>query len=455
MFLQIPALLIFLPFAACNFFILSDIHFDIAYKANYNSSYYCHSVLIKGQTTIPEETLDIQALSRPFCDSSLELVESSLSEMQRIDSDPEFILITGDLIAHYTSTILTSTGSFSPSYSQSLVQESFQKLASSCDKFFPNTQIIPLIGNNDGYADYEMPTGLDKLEYLEFLYSVWEPLSKGMSRKFFTDGYYSIKSKNGLNVIVLNSNFFSVNYLNIGVQGGVQMIWLKGQLEGNSNNILIMHIPPSLTLYSGGELSWYDYYSEVFLKMMSEYSESIIGIFAGHYHIGSFQLIGQIPIILNPSISPYFGNNPGFRYYNSNLTDFSQYNLNGYNVTGEWESYSFSSMFGYDLNFTRLYQDLYSGKVELYDYLRSINGLWLNPEMPNSQVCKGVFGSACSKGTTYIKQVLLCQIIYHTSTQFQDCMNNSTLIDEFIASLQKHSSYASSQHNLRSKGKFI
>lgn len=451
MLIHFPTLLFLLPFATCDFFIISDIHLDIAFKSNYNSTYYCHSVLIQGQTTTPKETSDIQPLTRPFCDSSFNLVESSLSEMQSIDSDPEFILITGDFVAHYTSSILTSSGSFSPTYSQTLVQETFQQLSSLFNKFFPNTQIIPVIGNNDGYADYEMPTGLEKLEYLEFLYSVWQPLSKDLSRKFLTDGYYSIKSKSGLNVIVLNSNFFSINYQNIGLQGGVEMIWLKGQLEGNNNNIIVMHIPPSLTLYSGGKLSWYDYYSDIVLELIGEYSENINAILAGHYHIGSFQLIGQIPILINPSISPYFGNNPGFRYYNSNFTDFLQYNLNGYNVTGEWKSYSFSSLFGYDLNFTRLYQDLYSGKVGLYEYLRSINGLWLNLGIPDSQVCLQIFGSACSNGNAYLKQLLLCEIIYHTYTQFEECMNNSTLIEEFIAKSQKASYYETSQHKLRSK----
>lgn len=437
MFIQIIAVVLILPLSAGNFYVISDIHLDIAYEPDYNSSYYCHSVLIQGQTSVPVKTENIQTLTRPLCDSSFNIVNSTLAKMQEVDPDPDFILITGDFIAHYTSAILTSSGSYSPSYAQLLVQETFQQVTNLLIKYFPNTMILPLIGNNDGYEDYDMPSGLDKLDYLEFLYSVWQPLIKSMPRSFFTDGYYAGGSRDNYHIIVLNSNFFSINYNSPGIQGNSQMVWLKDQLEGNSRIFLIMHIPPSLTLYSGGKLSWYDYYSSIVVELINQYSSNITAILAGHYHSGSFQLIGQVPIAIHHSISPYFGNNPGFRYYYSNFTDFVQYNLDGYNVTGEWESYSFSSMFGYELDFMQLYEDLDSGKVQLYEYLRSINGLWLNPDMPNSTVCKIIFGNACSQGDAYIKQVLMCQIINHTSTTFEDCMNNSKLIKQYILKNKK------------------
>lgn len=439
MLVQIVAFVLILPLSAGNFFVISDVHLDIAYEPDYNSSYYCHSVLIQGQTSVPVKTQNIQTLTRPFCDSSYNVVNSALAKMQDIDSDPDFILITGDFIAHYTSSILAPGGSYSPSYAQALVQETFQQVTNLLIKYFPNTLMIPLIGNNDGYEDYDMPTGLEKLDFLEFLYSVWQPLMKNMPRTFFTDGYYAAGSDDKYNIIVLNSNFFSINYNSPGIQGNSQMVWLKGQLAQNRNIFLIMHIPPSLTLYSGGNLSWYDYYSSIVIDLITEYSSNITAILAGHYHIGSFQLIGQVPIAIHPSISPYFGNNPGFRYYYSNFTDFVQYNLDGYNVTGVWENYSFSSMFGYELNFVQLYEDLDSGKVQLYDYLRSINGLWLNPGIPNSSVCKTIFGSACNYGDDYVKQVLMCQIINHTSVTFEDCMNNSGFIKQAISKIKEKS----------------
>jgi sphingomyelin phosphodiesterase acid-like 3 len=414
-----------LVLATSNFFVISDLHYDIAYQGNYNSSFICHSVGFYTSDIWPVPTNDVQNFSRPFCDSSMELLESAVAEMFQIDENPEFILLTGDIVAHYTSALLKENKEFDPVYNIQLVQESFEDVSDLLLKYFPGTLIIPMIGNNDGYVDYEMPTGLIKIQYLDFLYSVWNPLVKNIPYTFFTDGYFSCKTASGFNVIALNSDFFSVNFDGSMIHGFSELMWLRAQLQINDRNLITMHIPPGLGLYGGGKMSMIEIFSDSLVDIINEYSSKISAVFGGHYHNGAFQIIGSTSMFLTPSISPFFGNNPGFRYYKSDLTDYTQYNIDGYNITGNWKSFTYTSRYGYSINDTRLYQDLKSGKVDLWYYLKGISGLWIDSESSDSLACQIIFGKKiCSQGEEIVKQVLLCQIVNQSLSKFNTCMSS-------------------------------
>ena len=409
--------------ALSKFFVISDLHYDIAYKANYNSSYFCHEVGFYGSNTTPEPTSDIEPFIRPYCDSSFSLVNSALSKMFEIDPNPEFILLTGDLIAHYTSALLQQDGKFNPVYNSLLIKQSMQDISALFLEYFPKTQVIPMIGNNDAYQDYEIPSGFEKFEYFDFLYTVWNPLAKTIPRTFFIDGYYNLMVSTG-NVIVMNSDYFSVYYDDPEIQAETQLMWLRSQLRSHERNIIAMHIPPGLGLYGGGEMSWIEKMSNQIIDIIDEFSDKITAVIAGHYHNGAFQIIGETQMLLNPSISPYFGNNPGFRYYNSSLNDYAQYNIDAYNITGEWNSFSYSSRYGYNINNTRLYNDLKSGQVDLWYFLKGITGLWIDPESSDELACTLIFGpKACSQGKEYVKHILLCQIVNQKLEQFESCMS--------------------------------
>jgi predicted phosphodiesterase len=410
--------------ALSSFFVISDIHYDIAFKADYNSTYFCHEVGYYGSNLIPEPTSDIESFIRPYCDSSFSLIDSALKQMSKIDPDPEFILLTGDLIAHYTSALLQQDGKYNPIYNSLLIKQSLQDISSLFLLYFPNTQIIPMIGNNDAYEDYEIPTGFDKSEYFDFLYTVWNPLAKNIPRTFFIDGYFNMKTSSGFNVIALNSDYFSVYYDDPEIQAEAQLIWLRSQLRSHEDNIIAMHIPPGLGLFGGGKMSWIQKLSDQMVDIIEEFSEKVVAVIAGHYHNGAFQIVGKTQMLLNPSISPYFGNNPGFRYYTTDLDDYAQYNIDGYNITGEWNSFTYSSRYGYKINDTRLYNDLKTDTIDLWYFLKGITGLWIDPESSDELACIIIFGpKACNQGKEYVKHILLCQIINQKLEQFESCIS--------------------------------
>ena len=406
-----------------RFFVVTDLHYDIAYQSNYNSTYLCHSQGIVKYPETPVPTTDIQEVARPFCDSSLLLIEKALTAMQSVDLTPDFILITGDTIGHFTSSLLQANGDYNPDLNIKLILQSFNEVTSLLTKHFPNTQIIPMIGNNDAYADYVMPKGWSKIEYLDFLYTLWKPLAKTISSSFLQNGYYITETASGYTVIVLNTMFF--NYDNPSQElGNIEMLWLQDKLQTHSNILIVMHIPPGPSLYSGGDPSWAPNFIQIFVDLVNLYKQSITGIFSGHFHSGFFQFIGEIPLIVNPSISPLFGNNPGFRYYDGDEMNYTEYTFNAFNVSNEWYAASFESAYGYPTNFTRLYKDLQSGAVPMEYFFERMTGWWIFDDYDPNSLCELIFGNICSQSQEYLKKVTLCAMDFLIFAQFQECVNH-------------------------------
>jgi predicted phosphohydrolase len=50
--------------------------------------------------------------------------------MAQIDSDPDYILVTGDFIGHFVSTALDANGSWSEDQDNAKVDESFRNITS-------------------------------------------------------------------------------------------------------------------------------------------------------------------------------------------------------------------------------------------------------------------------------------------------------------------------------------
>jgi hypothetical protein len=127
-----------------------------------------------------------------------------------------------------------------------------------------------------------------------------------ISPAFFVDGYYSMKKKTGYSAR-LNSLLFGLKEKSLGMQSKVQLAWLKSQLMEHRNVIIAMHIPPSFSLYGGGKQAWHNSYSQEFINLVKE------NVYFGRTL--SFWILSacwKTPLVLNPSISPMFGINPGF-----------------------------------------------------------------------------------------------------------------------------------------------
>ena len=88
-----------------------------------------------------------------------------------------------------------------------------------------------------------------------------------------------------------------------------------------------MHIPPGIDVFATLKLHlfrlislWTQVDINRFEDVLAPYAPEIAGILAGHLHSDWSQVLTlenkqEIPISGTPSISPIFGNNPGFKIY--------------------------------------------------------------------------------------------------------------------------------------------
>eukprot|EP00008_Paramoeba_atlantica_P008469 CAMPEP_0201486672 /NCGR_PEP_ID=MMETSP0151_2-20130828/10735_1 /ASSEMBLY_ACC=CAM_ASM_000257 /TAXON_ID=200890 /ORGANISM="Paramoeba atlantica, Strain 621/1 / CCAP 1560/9" /LENGTH=435 /DNA_ID=CAMNT_0047871447 /DNA_START=137 /DNA_END=1444 /DNA_ORIENTATION=+ len=278
------------------------------------------------------------------CDTSLSLLNATVEEMKKVWENPDWIFISGDLAAHglsdRASPMLTTTNK--------LKEE------------FPNVPLYFCFGNNDvALEDYQMDCSSD---WFGFAYSLWgEYIPNDQEETFLQMGAYRVnishsdppfpafteKGKAPLRLLVLNTVLYAVesNHHDENDPCG-QFEWMKNELQEARNDsakvYLMAHIMPGIDSYEFTP-AWNPNQSASFFDILTEYSDVIIGQFYGHVHHDEFRVFGepnpdeqyqhhqqqqeeetkerevrgeqQEPFqgLVNPAISPIFGNNPAFR----------------------------------------------------------------------------------------------------------------------------------------------
>jgi len=104
-----------------------------------------------------------------------------------------------------------------------------------------------------------------------------------------------------------------------------QFAWLRSRLESaaeqNRTVWIVGHVPPGIETYGYSEL-WEPAYVEKYLDIVQDpvLGPTVAAQFFGHVHKEEFRILpnappGAGPIILTSAISPVYGNNPQFRYF--------------------------------------------------------------------------------------------------------------------------------------------
>lgn len=347
--------------ATNNFISLSDIHF--------NPFYTCHPDIQPCPIIEKLNAADVTQWQRIFTQygskeithrykhTNYPLLKSTLEEVKSIakQQQTKFAIIIGDYLAHdYEQLYQKYSAKFSQKRYKSFVKKTLQFLTLEIRSALPSIPIYCDIGNNDSYHGdyYNDPKGL----FYHDLAQSWSSLLLGKENKvnllstFPIAGYYSVTppDSNDNRIILLNSVLFSKNARgnNIKRAANNELNWLKKKLraaKAKKQHIwLVFHIPLGIDVYhtqQGGHVVtfWQSRYIRRFLAMLSQYTTTITGIFTGHLHMDAFELLNlngnhEIFDSFTPSISPIFGNNPGFKnfyYYGNNfkVANFTLYYL--------------------------------------------------------------------------------------------------------------------------------
>ena len=414
-----------------DFFLISDIHLDLAYDQGYESSGLCHSVGVVGKNRTITPAPDLRPLGRFGCDSPLPLLSSALSQMQALNPSPDFILVTGDLIGHSTYYLLQPNGVYNTTYTAALLLSTFQQVTAQFRSFFPSTQVLFALGNNDGYGDYQLPTTDSALGLNALLYDLWQPLNSGLPEDFIDSGFYACNiTATGQRLLVLSTNYFSVSVNGVNSAAMDQLKWLRSELISALNNhqrvVISMHIPPGAGMYNANSYDWHESFISLFEKLMNVYGHIVDFVFAAHQHQSGFQLIGEsgLAVVIHPAISPIFSNNPGFRHYQLSAKgqDYTDYFLDLFAESPTWATEVVFSVFSglQTFDYPSLYHQLLGSESQLFEYLVVSHGLSrdLGVYINDAYIWKQALGLL---DESFMRRVALCSYRYFSNTLFDLC----------------------------------
>lgn len=333
--------------ATHQFLWVSDIHYDPLYNGRVNSTHFCrsfqwtealkqhHAHVHQWPKPNANQLLNLQAGDAKFgrfgCDAPLPLMQSTFTQMKKVNPKPDFLVVSGDFLAHHLP-------------NASFALDTLRFVVSELQRNYPDTTTIPCIGNNDVVPDYSMP--FDNSTWLESLYDVWRrwiPLDH-QKTSFIRGGYYHVDVSSDLKVVALNSLFYSTRRMPIVAvlpeDPNDQFAWLSAQLRDarltKKQVIIVSHIPASQNAYDSKEL-WVPQYLDKYLAIVQQYSDVIVTQLTGHLHTDEFRVqlepesseFGAVKSRINvsqgkpvaygmiaSSVSPVFGNNAAFRQLN-------------------------------------------------------------------------------------------------------------------------------------------
>lgn len=194
-----------------NFWHLTDVHLNKFHDSSGDVRDMCRS-------HVADKALHPGRFGHFNCDPALDAVSRALSRMKQTEPSPDFILFGGDVFGHVPASHENAAA----------VRESHRAIARSLRDAFPQTIILPCIGNHDTYP-YFIAGNLASDVLADLVEMYGSPLSNAQRRSFATKGFYLHKLSRGLWIVVLETNALSLP--GASEAASQQLAWLEGVLD--------------------------------------------------------------------------------------------------------------------------------------------------------------------------------------------------------------------------------
>jgi predicted phosphodiesterase len=256
-------------------------------------------------------------------DTNDALFDSLLAQLKASDPNAPVVVIAGDFLAH----------GFPPAKAAATMAY----IAGRFDATFPHAQFVITLGNNDSdCGDYEAT--IDG-PFLRDVANAWKPLvdrhgaAPDFVRTFSHDGGYAATlPRANLRAVAVNDVYDTVRYRNpcgTGDPAATSIGDLDRTLQSGpqaERSWLVTHVPPGIDAYSTSHLAHRLFVvpfmrpgaREALVRAIGNARDRVSLVIAGHVHHFSFRLsdashpVRDVPILVAPSISPIFGNSPGY-----------------------------------------------------------------------------------------------------------------------------------------------
>ncbi|XP_076437430.1 acid sphingomyelinase-like phosphodiesterase 3b [Babylonia areolata] len=249
------------------------------------------------------------ALGDYWCDSPWALVTAAIDAMATYPEEVDFVLWTGDTVAHISNDNLTTT----------INMDVLQNLTNAMTRAFPHTPVFAAFGNHDYYPASQFPA-VPSLIYntTADMWRDWIGEEEQMAN-FRKGGYYTRlipSSGHKLRMVVLNTNlYYTSDKATLGIHDPTgQLHWLGTVLARARNQhekvILAAHIPPGVHTPRG--VHWYqEEFVGPITKVLRDYADVIKAMHFGHDHYDGFKVfydhkgMPAIPLFVAPSVTPW------------------------------------------------------------------------------------------------------------------------------------------------------
>jgi len=354
---------------AGRFAVISDIHFDPFTRPDLVRALVAAEAVEQWPAILASD--DRQAVSGRGQDTNQALLTSTLAALGEAAGgeaprDVDFVIVSGDLLAHrFEQKAAGAMGTAgSAELVRSLAARTARYVAGAVGRAVPDRSVVVSLGNNDSdCGDYRLePGGPFLAATREAVRRLAGPahLMPDFDMTFEAAGYYGMRHPTvpGVMILVINDVLWSTEYRDAcGTHGAAaadaMMDWVGARLgeatRTGARVWLVHHIPtgidPYATLQAQSGLSCaartrpllQEPYASRFVGLLRDHAGIIQANFSGHTHQDSYRLVTIAGVAagvekLAPSISPIFGNNPGFHLFDydrqsGDLRDFSTWFL--------------------------------------------------------------------------------------------------------------------------------
>eukprot|EP01133_Synstelium_polycarpum_P013615 gene13615-16022_t len=251
------------------------------------------------------------------CDVSLPMVTNMFENIAATQDDISFVIWTGDNPPHDV---------WMQSHETQLAAT--DRITTMLDKYLPNAQVFPCLGNHEGVPVNTFPLpGMPGSTWLfDALATTWSNwLDASAQETFRYGGYYTMPMdlvENG-RVISLNMNWCNNQNLWLieNVTDAANMLqWTVNTLEAaeaaKEKVYIIGHIPTGIS-------DCIDIWAQQFYQIVDRYEDTIVSIFYGHTHHDSIGLYHAVDgsgrptavAYVAPSVTTFTDQNPSYRIY--------------------------------------------------------------------------------------------------------------------------------------------
>ncbi len=300
-------------------------------------------------------------------DTNWALFNPTLAQMRKAAPDAQVVIISGDLLAHHFDQRVQSAGRNQDTASAAL--HTMAAIESAFERSFPHAQFLITMGNNDDpCGDYRTAPNT---AYLAQLARIWAPLvnrrgaAPTFTRDFSRTGSYTAHLPGRLRAVVVDDVYWSLFFQPCS-RGAVnmpssEMNWFARTLSSipsSERSFVLLHIPPGIdptsTLIARRFLVvpfWRDDMRKRFMDILNANAGRVSAVLAGHMHRTDFRLVSGVPLLIAPSVSPVYSNNPAFLTLQMGLDGtIRDYQMYAYapNVQRWSRIFDFDSVYGVD-----------------------------------------------------------------------------------------------------------